>query len=981
MPKIDDPILAELNPEQRAAVTHGSGPLMIVAGAGTGKTTVLTRRIAWLIATKKVRPEQVLALTFSEKAAQEMEERVDLMVPYGFAPVSLSTFHAFGSRMLKEHAYRLGLNPDAEVLSGAPQRLFLKKHLFSLPLKRFRPLANPEKYVEDLLKLFSRAKDEAVTPERYLEAAVAMQNQAESDALKEEAAEQLELAEAYRIYDTILHEEGFLDHGDQLLLLLRVLKEHPSVLEKTRAAYPWILVDEFQDTNTVQFELLKLLANPGLQDNLTVVGDDDQAIYRFRGASLSNILEFKKTYSNAKTVVITRNYRSKQDVLDCAYRLIQFNNPERLEAREKLDKHLLASRDSGKEQAVFYQAFDQLSSELNAVSSLIAEEVKLGRRNYKDFAVLVRANSAAEDVILELNYRGIPSRFTGARGLYKQKEVHICLAFLRALARPQDNLALFDHLSGSVCRVPVSDLKELLGKARYLNKSLYQILTRTDLTRAGEELELDAEAWERVEKAILDLSRYEEIARLNGLAAALYQFLNESGVISRLLASAVNPGGQAERQVANLARFFEKIKAYDRVEKPGSYLAIIDYLEALIKEGDNPPAAEADLDANAVSISTVHMSKGLEWPVVFVLSLEDQHFPMTRKSDGFSLPTSLFPPPEDLTLAHRREERRLFYVAMTRAKDELHMSFAYDQGGKKMWKRSPFLQEALNLGKDEAPALKLSPSEKLARHAASEDHPLLAPMQVSRDGQPLRLSYYPIDDYLTCPLKYKIIHALKLKPPANFAITYGSVMHQVVQEFNRARMENREFSVEELKKVLHERWRSDGFISREHEQERFQNALLRLDAFHQSEIAGKRMPLEIETRFELRLGPLDLLSGQMDCVDRDENGEVTICDYKTSNVHEIKKAKDEVSKSLQLAIYALAYEAREGRLPDWLELYFLESGLRERLKPDKAYLEKKRAEIQVAIDGIRRNDFTPSPDFNSCKNCPYNPICPSSAVA
>jgi DNA helicase-2/ATP-dependent DNA helicase PcrA len=981
MQKTEDPILAGLNPEQLAAVRHGSGPVMIVAGAGTGKTTVLARRIAWLISQKKARPEQVLALTFSDKAAQEMEERVDVLVPYGFAPVSLSTFHAFGSRMLKEQSHRLGLNPDAELLSGAQLQLFLKKHLFRLPLKRFRPLANPAKHIEDLLKLFSRAKDEAVSPERYVAAAQALGSLAKSEAELEEAADQAELAAAYQAYDELLHGEGFLDHGDQLLLPLRILREHPLVLENTRAAYPWILVDEFQDTNTVQFELLKLLAPRGVQDNLTVVGDDDQAIYRFRGASLSNILEFKQAYPAAKTVVITRNYRSRQDVLDCAYRLIQFNNPERLEAREKLDKRLSSSRDGDGAQAVFYQAFDQRSSELAALSQQIGLEVGAGRRRYRDFAVLLRSNASAEEVIQELNYRGIPSRFSGARGLYKQREVHLCLAFLRALARPQDNLALFDHLAGDVCRVPVSDLKELLGRARSLNKSLYHCLTRTDLTRAGEELELDAEARDRAEKAILDLARYEEVARARGLAAALYQFLDESGVIARLLAGAAGPDGGAERQVANLARFFDKIKAYDRVEKPGSYLAVIDYLEALIKEGDDPPAAEAELDADAVAISTVHRSKGLEWPVVFVASLEDQHFPMSRKAEGFSLPGALFPEPEDAVLAMRREERRLFYVAMTRARDELRLSFAYDQGGKKMWKRSPFLQEALSLGKDEGAPQRLAQSEKLARHAAPQAHPLLEPLCVAREGEALRLSYYPIDDYLTCPLKYKFAHALKLKPPASASITYGSVMHQAVQDFNRAKMEGREFSLEQLKQALKSKWKSEGYVSLEHEEERLENGLRRLEAFFAGESAARRVAVEVETRFELRLGPLEFLAGQMDRIDKDENGELTICDYKTSNVHEPKKAKAELKKSLQLAIYALAYEARSGVLPDWLELHFLESGIQERLKPDKAYLEEKRAEIMTAFSGIRRNDFSPAPDFIKCKFCAYAQICPSSGVA
>ena len=590
------------------------------------------------------------------------------------------------------------------------------------------------------------------------------------------------------------------------------------------------------------------------------------------GPALSNILEFRSSYPHAKTLVIKLNYRSSQDILDCAHRLIQFNNPERLEAREKLDKKLVAARPEPKgagPQAVFYQSFDQLSSELGDLSARIKESVEKSKRPWRDHAVLVRSNAQAEAVIQELNYRGIPSRFAGARGLYRQPEVRLALGFLRALATPQDNLVLFEFLINEVYRTPVSDLKELLQRAKALNKSLYSLVTRTDLTRGGEDTELDPEAFGRVEKALTDLARYEELARAKGVAAALYQFLNEAGILAKLLAKAGSAAAQAERQVANLARFFEKIKTYDQVEKPGSYLSVIQYLDALIEEGDDPPASEADLDADAVAISTVHMSKGLEWPVVFLIGLEDLHFPTRRMSGGFELPLSLGPKVADEKAAHIAEERRLFYVALTRGRDELRLSHARDQGGKKLWKRSPFLQEALNLSKEELEPLKLSQAEKLSRHAPAPEHPLLQPLELGRKDEALRLSYYPIDDYLTCPLKYKIAHGLRLKPPANFSISYGNVMHKAVQEYNKARMEGRPFSLEELQKAYTQGWRSEGYYSREHEEERYQNGLKRLEAFYASEEANTRVPIGVETRFEFKLGALDSLAGQMDRVDKD----------------------------------------------------------------------------------------------------------------
>src|SRR6185369_3439665 len=232
--------------------------------------------------------------------------------------------------------------------------------------------------------LFSRAKDEAVTPQAYAEAARKLGELSAADPsneeLAEEALDQKELAAAYAAFDDLLHREGFLDHGDQVALAVRLLKEHPTVLARVRQAFRWVVVDEFQDTNTAQFELLKLLAPAGQADNLTVVGDDDQAIYRFRGASLANILEYRKIYPQAATVVLSENYRSSQEILDTAYKLIQFNNPERLEAREKLDKKLKSNRPiSG--QSVFLAPFDRSSSEADAIAARISEAVKSGKRS------------------------------------------------------------------------------------------------------------------------------------------------------------------------------------------------------------------------------------------------------------------------------------------------------------------------------------------------------------------------------------------------------------------------------------------------------------------------------------------------------------------------------------------------------------------------------------------------------------------------
>ncbi len=972
IPALD--ILSDLNPEQRQAVTHGHGPLLIVAGAGTGKTTVLTRRVAWLIQEGLAKPDQVLALTFSEKAAREMEERVDVLLPLGLAPTGIMTFHAFGHGLLEEQALRLGLAPGAELISGPELNLFLRQRLFELPLKKLRPLANPGKHVDALAKVFGKAKDEAVREEVWLAEAEKMLTQAQSDAERAEAEEQFELAQCFAAYNRLLRRDGFLDHGDQLSLALQALDQHPQALAELRARYPWILVDEFQDTNTVQFELIKRLSPAGPQAGLTVVGDDDQAIYRFRGASLENILQFRAHYQGAKAVVLKRNYRSRQEILDKALILIRHNDPDRLESREGLDKALLAARqDKVEGPALAHQGYALASEERAAIAQDILDSHASGRA-WRDHAVLVRSNSTAQDISAELAYREIPYRFTGAKGLYQRPEIRVCIDLLRALARPENDVALFGHLTGDVCRVPVNELKLLLAKARSLNQSLYRVLTKTQLNQNGEEFELDPEAWPRVEKALLDLAKLEELSRKQGLAPALYTFLRESGLLSRWLA---DQNVENERCLANVARFFERIKGFDRIESRGSYLAVVEYLDDLIEEGDNPAEAEQELDADAVTVSTVHRAKGLEWPWVYLAGLEQGHFPQTRKSDGFSLPASLFPPPASVQDAHVAEERRLFYVALTRARDRLMLSHARDQGGKKMWKRSLFLDQALNLGPEGPPLAPLKMAERIQRQASRPQHPLLGPLKAVAEGEQLRLSYYPVDDYMFCPLKYKISSLIKLKPPVNSAISYGSSVHQAIQAFNRARMEGKPLSEAEFLNAFALAWRSEGYEAPEHEQARLETGKEKLKAFRDSELALGNTPIHVERRFELRLRDLDVLTGQMDCVEKAKDGSVTVLDYKTSNVHDVKKAKEEVKKSLQLAIYCMAYQSWEGRLPERLELYFIESGIREGFKPDEAYVKEKKEEILVVFDAVRQGKFAATPEKYKCGICAYNRICPS----
>ena len=323
-------VLEGLNKEQLEAVTHSQGPLLIIAGAGTGKTSVITRRIAWLIANGLAKTDEILALTFTEKAASSMQERVDILVPYGYTDIWISTFHAFGDRILRENAFFCGLNPDFKVLTQSEAIVFFRENLFKFALDHFRPLADPTRFIADLIQIFSRARDEDISCEEYLaharELAIKAKSSPSDPAFNENASVQLEIANAYCRYQELLSGEGLLDFANLFYLALNMLRLHPMVLKKYQEKFKYILVDEFQDTNFAQFEIVKLLS--AYSNNITVVADDDQCIYRWRGAAYSNVLNFIKDFPKAKQISLIQNYRSSQAILDSAYRLIQNNNPD-----------------------------------------------------------------------------------------------------------------------------------------------------------------------------------------------------------------------------------------------------------------------------------------------------------------------------------------------------------------------------------------------------------------------------------------------------------------------------------------------------------------------------------------------------------------------------------------------------------------------------------------------------------------------------
>ncbi|HEY5594270.1 MAG TPA: ATP-dependent DNA helicase [Nitrospiria bacterium] len=960
----------DLTPQQRTAIEHEQGPLLIIAGAGTGKTLVISHQIAHLILTQKARPEEILALTFTEKAAHEMEERVDLLVPMGAFGYHISTFHSFGERVLREHGLALGLTTDFRVLSRPEQVIFFLDHLFEFDLDYYRPLGNPTKHVEAILTLISRAKDEDVGPDEYRAYADRLARQARrkpnDHSLAELAKQQMELARTYDTYQKLLIKEGRVDFGDLVLRPLDLFRAHPMILKRYQERFRFILVDEFQDTNYTQFQLVRLLARR--RQNIVVVGDDDQSIYKFRGAAISNILNFMEYYPKARQVVLTENHRSTQTLLDTAYRLIRHNDPDRLEVRNKIDKRLKAHRAG--DVPVLHLAYDTVSAEADAVGRTIEEKADTGNYVYKDFAILVRANQDAEPFMRALNMRRIPYYFTGNRGLYRREEIRTLTAFMRVLADPADSLSLYQLARSEIYRLDMETLIRCAGLADRKNMKLADVFAQfqndPDLfTATGPALPV-------ITRLLHDIGLFREESRRHAASVLLYRFLQQTGYLTDLTKTETL---EAELKIKNIGEFFEKIRRIETVLRHEDLPQVIRYLDTLIEAGDDPAVAEIETDRDVVNILTVHKAKGLEFRVVFMVSLVEQKFPSRERGDPIDFPEILIKDKLPAGDFHLQEERRLFYVGMTRAKEELYFTSARDYGGGKSRRVSRFVLEALGLTEEAIPIRRSAAMEVIRRSAGPPVDPNVAPYHPTESPV---LSYYKIDDYLTCPLKYKFAHLIRPPVPRPPTVMYGSALHAAAQAYLRQKMAAGRMPLDHVLQVFRSAWVNDGFLSREHEEQRLAAGEETLRRFLEREEASGVVPAAIEKSFKFFIGPSReavKVTGRWDRVD-ETGGEVCVIDYKSSNIQTQKKADEETRKSLQLSIYALAYREQHGKIPDRLELHFLESGRIGRTQKTDRDLEKTAELIQKVASGIKAGDFAARPSYMACRYCAYQEICP-----
>ena len=955
-----------LNKEQLEAVQHGEGPLLVIAGAGTGKTTVVAERIKYLISHNRVKPTEILALTFTEKAAREMEERIDLVLPLGYTQTWISTFHSFGDRILRQEALNIGLDPHFVLLTTADAHLFIKRNLFEFDLDYFRPHGNPTKFIGGMLQHFSRLKDEDIGPEEYLEYAQKKEREAETAEEKEEAKKTLELARAYQKYEELKIKNSLMDFSDLIFNTLKLFRARPSILRKYQRQFKYILVDEFQDTNIAQYELLKILAPPEKKPNLTVVGDDNQSIYKFRGAAVSNILQFMEEYPGAKKVVLTKNYRSTQTILDRAYFLIKHNDPDTLEAKLGISKNLVAVKNR-KSYPVRFFHLPRVEDEAETVAREIRRlTVETKKYHFRDIAILVRANAHSEPFTRTLHRFGIPYQFLGPGMLFRQPEIKELIAYLKVLYDLSDDVALYSVLGMEHFDIHPKDLANLVSFARKYNLSLFEACEAV-LSSNRRRPSLTENTRLSLKKIVEMINRHLRLLPRETAGQILYYFLEDSGML-RKLANYKTP--LEEKKALNISKFFDKLKSYEIEHQDAGVYAVCDWLDLSLEMGESPLASDLDwTENNAVNILTVHSAKGLEFPVVFLVNLVAQRFPTRERREQIPIPEELIKEILPQGDAHLQEERRLFYVGMTRAGDRLYLTAAKYYGeGKLKRKVSPFVYETLG-GK--------LPQETKFEQLGLLNWPrlILSPQREQVVSRRLNyLSYSQIETFLRCPRQFKYRYLLKIPTPPSSAASFGTSIHLALKDFYRQVVAGKKPEEKDLISFLERNWQREGYASRTHEEKSFQEAKGILSLFYQKAFSPTQRPIGLEERFVLKLSPDLKIGGKMDRIDQLAEGKIEIIDYKTGKV----MGQKEVDRNLQLTIYAMAATSPGiyNKPPEKIVLsfYFLSEQKKVvTFRRKRQLLEAKQMLLSLSEE-IRQSEFLPRPG-KYCDFCEYKLLC------
>ena len=951
------------NPQQQEAIEHVGGPLVVVAGAGTGKTTVLTRRIAHLVRQGYARADEILALTYTVNATNEMRTRLSADLGTSAArEVRVCTFHDYCYNLL------IRAHRKFEVLDDKQLWIFLRRNIRELRLNYFVRAANVTKFLDDLLDFIRRCHDELIGPEQYADYVrrvecgelprprVSKSRDVDQVCEEEALGRCREIAFVFQTVERMLREKNLGTFGHQILRAYQLFAQDSALLESERARIRFILVDEFQDANFAQIKILEKLAGEGNHPaNIFVVGDPDQGIYRFRGASSDAFVLFQHAFPDSKLVVLSKNRRSTTPILNTAHAVIAQNPPFAFGSEGRLYRRtpLISARDeqerekAGKRSLVEAVLVTSPFMEATDLVSTLVEVRKRSRCDWKDIAILYRTHVHREEVAAELARKGIPFSIENL-DVMDTPEVRDLLASLGVVISPTDSASLFR----------VAALRQFAINADELRAAMKALPRdgKQGLAFVLPEVEGGAELLRIVEQA------RREILGKKTHAALM--------TIVRLFEVPRNPAIQAVLEFSSKWETAPLTTTKD----PGEFLEYLDYFREA--RGTIPlPGSEKD---DTVKLMTVHGAKGLEFEHVFVLKVASNSFPAGYREPLIELPAQLRSShsahfDDDKTL-FEQEERRLFYVAMTRARDSLTV---YGPFGKGKEKTPPgYLRELLK-NRELKTWLRQRPSREFQTEIfpGAEPVPLysrLAEWVALPPASDLAstLSASAIDRYQVCPLQFKLEREWRIPAEVSAAVQYGASMHRVLLAYYDSLRWNRPYSDSALIELFRSDLQGEAIIDRYQHDLYEQQGIAQLKEFLVSVKSAHVEVLHTEEQFKVKLGETTLV-GRIDRIDGAADGRVIITDYKTGK----PKSKEDADESLQLSLYALAAREKWGYKVERLVFHNLEGNSTIATERSEIELEQAKLKVTDIATKIAAGHFEPKPGFQ-CNSCAYRMLCP-----
>ena len=935
-----------LNPEQAQACETLTGQLLVLAGPGTGKTRVITYRYLNLLQLPGVDTDNIAVLTFTDKAAREMEERIATLCQTGYSDLLVSTFHAFALAFLREEGHRLPIPRQFRIAAEVDKWSTMCRVLERLRPDELYRLPRPRDVAPDLLKLLERAKQEMAGPEDYHRIA--------TDMLTEHrlgADLHVQVARVYAEHQEEMAEAGMLDFDDIIYWSVRLLETDAEVRDRWRAKVTHIMVDEFQDTNFSQLRLVELLA--GDNGNVAVVGDDDQSIYKFRGASVANLRRFRKVYPGLRIVRLETNYRSTQEVLAPARRLVG-HNPERVSKQVSSDRTGPAAR--------VYLAPDRNHEVAWTVERIVellsgAEPVPAG-----EIAVLLRTNAQLRAYARALQRAGIPYQLSGGRGFLDQPEIKDLRAVLQLVVDPGDNQAAARVLAMPGVGLVAAKILALTAAARRDELTVEEALARIDADPSADD-------WARAGKALAVVRDL----RAESLRARADEVLFSALQATRYVDVLDYPSEIQRRQAgANIDKFVELAETFcDHDQTEGATLAaFVEYIGAVEASQSEEAIPPIDTGAEAVQLMTVHKSKGLEFTAVFCPGLVEDRFPFKNPGEALPLPQELIVEEVGSRDPRMAEERRLAYVALTRARRHLFLSAAERYEGIKRWKPSRFLAEMGFLPAPDGKVLE-APGPEAAPAVEAIDPPVAqAALPMPHPEVPeLRVSYSALDRYQTCPRSYQYRYVYRLPTRPSPEQQFGVAVHRALSEILEGAKTgpppldaalaafDRIFTGERFcDPVNADLWQARGqeFISALHRKGR---------------LDGRALHMPPEQGFTLSL-PGFRVQGRIDRIDQTQRG-YRLIDYKTGEV----KQEWQLERDLQLGLYAIAAEQVFGLKPVTLAICYLEDATEMEVLKTTSQLQADQELAEELAAGITAGDFTPAPSAWKCRRCDYRLVC------